>query len=80
MIELPGPVVASAVAVTIPITHILLFFVLGTVTLALAIYLVVTNPPKEDGAFLGIGKEKYTNEELIERQSNGDADYNNDHP
>jgi len=72
--------VAAAVAVTIPITDIVLFAILAAVTLALAIYLVVTNPPKEEGVFLGIGKEKYTDEELLERQSDGNGEYCKDPP
>jgi hypothetical protein len=67
--------VAATVAVTIPITDLVLFSILATVTLALAIYLVVTNPPKEEGVFLGIGTEKYTDEELLERQSDNNGDY-----
>lgn len=35
-------------------------------SLALGLYLLMTNPPKDESAFLGIGKEKLNEEELAE--------------
>lgn len=35
-------------------------------SLALGLYLLTTNPPKDESTFLGIGKEKLSEEELAE--------------
>ncbi|MFB6300004.1 MAG: hypothetical protein ABEH65_07055 [Halobacteriales archaeon] len=53
---------------TIPITLIIVFISLAAVALALGVYLVVTNPPKDDEAFIGIGKEKVSDKEFEEWQ------------
>ena len=40
--------------------------------LALGIYLIRTNPPKDKSTFIGLGKEKYSNEELAHRCEESD--------
>jgi hypothetical protein len=35
-------------------------------SLTLGIYLLTTNPPKDESAFLGVGKEKLSEQELAE--------------
>lgn len=40
------------------------FAVLAVVSLVLGLYLVFTNPPKDESKFLGIGEEKLSDEEL----------------
>lgn len=40
------------------------FAVLAVVSLVLGVYLVFTNPPKDESKFLGIGEEKLSDEEL----------------
>jgi hypothetical protein len=37
---------------------------LVVVSLALGVYLLTTNPPKDESSFLGIGEEKLSDEEL----------------
>lgn len=58
------PLAPATPLVAIPIWSVVLFVVMAVVTTALAIYLITTNPPKDESAFVGIGKEKFTDEEL----------------
>lgn len=44
------------------------FATLAVVSLVLGLYLVVTNPPKDESKFLGIGAEKLDDDELDELQ------------
>jgi len=69
------PTVAlGVVAVTVPIGGLLLFVAMAAVTFAMGVYLVATNPPKDDASFVGFGKEKYTNEELAARKGGDGSD------
>lgn len=43
------------------------FAVLAVVSLVLGVYLVFTNPPKDESKFLGVGAEKLSDEELRDR-------------
>lgn len=54
----------ALLSVTIPLSQVVAFVVMAVVTGALAAYLIRTNPPKDDTAFIGLGKEKYSDEEL----------------
>lgn len=42
---------------------------LGAFCFALGLYLVFTNPPKDEAKFLGIGAEKLSDEELRRREN-----------
>jgi hypothetical protein len=53
--------------VQIPILAIIFWIVMIVSVLALGIYLIRTNPPKDKSTFIGLGKEKYSNEELARR-------------
>jgi len=55
---------AVPLTVAIPISQVVAFVVMAVFTAALAVYLIRTNPPKDDGAFIGLGKEKYSDDEL----------------
>lgn len=42
----------------------LVYATLVVVSLALGVYLLTTNPPKDESSFLGLGEEKLSDEEL----------------
>ncbi|WP_129113600.1 hypothetical protein [Halegenticoccus tardaugens] len=42
--------------------------VLAVICVALGVYLVTTNPPKDETKFIGLGKEKLSDEELARRE------------
>ena len=46
---------------------LLTFGALAVVSLTLGLYLLFTNPPKDESKFLGVGAEKLSDEELRER-------------
>lgn len=46
---------------------LLVFASLAVISLALGLYLLFTNPPKDESKFVGVGAEKATDEELEER-------------
>lgn len=45
------------------------FAFLAVFSLAVGLYLVFTNPPKDDAKFLGIGAEKLSDDELARCES-----------
>jgi hypothetical protein len=50
---------SSLIALTVYATLVL-------VSLALGVYLLTTNPPKDESSFLGLGEKKLSDEELAE--------------
>lgn len=52
-------------AVSLLVTS-LVIIALAVVSLLIGLYLLSTNPPKDDEKFVGIGAEKATDEELDE--------------
>ena len=59
--------------VQIPILAIIFWTVMLVTVLSLGIYLIRTNPPKDESKFIGLGKEKFTDEELARHRD--DSDY-----
>lgn len=47
---------------------LLVFAGLAVTSLVLGLYLLFTNPPKDESKFLGVGAEKASDEELAERE------------
>lgn len=43
---------------------VLVYGGLVLLSLALGVYLLTTNPPKDESSFLGVGEEKLSDEEL----------------
>jgi hypothetical protein len=48
---------------------LLLFAVLAVTSLVLGLYLLFTNPPKDESKFVGFGAEKASDDELAEREA-----------
>ena len=59
--------------VQIPIFAMIFWTVMLVTVLALGIYLIRTNPPKDESKFIGFGEEKFTDEELARHRD--DSDY-----
>lgn len=48
---------------------LLVFGFLAVLSLVLGVYLLTTNPPKDESKFVGVGAEKATDEELEKREA-----------